>query len=325
MTKKRIAVVIPFYQRKAGLLRKAVMSALNQSVDAVVKLIIVDDGSPLPAEAEVGDFLQSNSEQIVLVKQKNAGCYPASNTALDVVSPDTDFVAFLDSDDVWSQSHLRNALWAMCNGYDFYFADFYQLNQTITAFNRASRIRIDEHKRIHESEPIYGYQGDMVDQIVRGNILGTSTIVYNFRKFASLRYRTEFLHTGGEYIFWLQLALGSSKIAFCSLPECRYGEGVNIFSESAWGTDKYLSVASDEIKYQKWIRKQPDLSPQQRAFVSSKIWQKRVNFCRGLVHNSLHGRINLRLLTKHLKLDVSTFTVLPFVPAIVLFERVRRA
>ena len=54
----------------------------------------------------------------------------------------------------------------------------------------------------------------MVDQIITGNIIGTSTVVYNYKKFRDLRYLQNFKHTGPEYIFWISLAAGSEKIAF---------------------------------------------------------------------------------------------------------------
>jgi succinoglycan biosynthesis protein ExoW len=321
MSRKKIAVVIPFFQRKSGLLRNAVQSALNQAVDAELELVIVDDGSPVRAEDEIDDLLRTHSSQIKLVKQPNGGCYPASNTALDHVTPDTDFVAFLDSDDVWFDGHLQNALWALTHGFDFYFSDFYQLNQTVTAFNRAKRLNISEHRLIHASGPVYSFDRDMVAQILTGNILGTSTIVYNFRKFPALRYRTEFAHTGGEYILWLQLALGTKSIAFSGEPECRYGGGVNIYSESAWGTDKFLGVVSDEIKYKKWILANLDVSAAQKVSLTKTIREKRLTFCKGLMHNAVHSRISLRVLRKHMRVHPATFFMLPVVPGIVLFER----
>src|SRR4051794_37096189 len=113
MSKPKVAVIIPFFQRKPGLLSNAVNSALKQKVDATLELIIVDDGSPIPAETELRDFLPKHQSEITLVKQANAGCYPASNTALEHIRPDTDIVAFLDSDDIWTETHLQNAVWAL--------------------------------------------------------------------------------------------------------------------------------------------------------------------------------------------------------------------
>src|SRR5262250_1591325 len=124
---EKTSVVIPFYQRTPGLLRKAALSALSQRGQFSIHLIIVDDGSPIDANDELGDLLSEHRSKITLVKQKNAGCYPASNTALDHVPEDTDFVAFLDSDDEWTECHLEHATWALQRDYDFYFSDFYQL------------------------------------------------------------------------------------------------------------------------------------------------------------------------------------------------------
>ncbi len=325
MSRKKFSVVIPFFQRKTGLLIQAVQSALGQDVDADIELVIVDDGSPISAESELKDVLRTHKDQIVLVKQRNAGCYPASNTALEHVRPDTDFVAFLDSDDVWTKDHLRHALFALTNGYEFYFSDFYQLNQTVSAFNRAKRINVADHKKIHPTEPIHSFDADMVNQIISGNILGTSTVVYSYNKFRDIRYRTEFVHTGGEYILWLQLALGTSKIAFGALPECTYGGGVNIYSDLGWGTDKYLTIASDEIRYRKWIAANLKLSAKQRSALNRKIHEKRVHFSQGVLHNAFHRNINMKLLSRHLKIDPRTFFVLPVVPGMIVLNRFRRA
>jgi succinoglycan biosynthesis protein ExoW len=59
---------------------------------------------------------------VKLVKQENAGCFAACNAALDNMGADTDYVAFLDSDDEWFDEHLANALIALDQGYDLYFS-----------------------------------------------------------------------------------------------------------------------------------------------------------------------------------------------------------
>ena len=63
--------------------------------------------------------------------------------------------------------HISRAMWALQHGNDFYFSDFYQLHQTVSAFARAGRIDVTQHPRIHPVEPIHEYQGDMFDQILR--------------------------------------------------------------------------------------------------------------------------------------------------------------
>lgn len=323
---KKVSVVIPFFQRQPGLLRKAVESALKQSGDFRMEIVIVDDESPVPARAELADLLAEQPEKFIIVEQKNAGCFPAANTGLSRVSADTDYIAFLDSDDEWFDGHIERAVWALDQGYDLYFSDFYQLNQTVTAFNRAKRIEVQKHRRIHPTEPIHEYQGDMVNQIITGSILGTSTIVYRRATFADVRYLEGYKHTGPEYLFWIQLALRSPRIAFCSEPECRYGGGVNIFSESSWGTDKFISVRHEEIKWRRYLLNNYTLKDNQKEAVKTRIQQSRLGFTMGLLHNFLHhGKVDRDLLLRHVKTDPATFLLMPALMARIVYEKLNGA
>jgi succinoglycan biosynthesis protein ExoW len=320
----KVSVVIPFYQRTPGLLRNAVMSALSQKTHATMEIVVVDDGSPVSARDDLRELLNDNPTKIIIVDQTNAGNPRAANAGLDHVSPDTDVIAFLDSDDVWTESHIEHAVWAIENGYDLYFSDFYQLGQTVTAFNRAGRIKLQDHRQIHPHEPIFEFVGDMVNQILVGNIFGVSTIAYNFRKFVKLRYEVDFRHTGMEYILFVHLASKSKKIAFSSAPECRYGAGVNIFSDSGWGTDKYLNVVHDLMKYRKRLLKQFELTDFQSKLLADGIKKLRVDYAKGLFHNLVHNhRVDSEVLWKQFRLDPSTFLTLPFVPGIALYEKMR--
>ena len=324
LTNKKVSVVIPFFQRQAGLLHKAVVSALEQRGNHRMEVVIVDDESPIPARRELADLLPRHSDSIIIVEQKNQGCFPAGNTGLNHVSADADYVAFLDSDDEWFDGHIEHAVWALDHGYDLYFSDFYQLNQTVTAFNRAKRIDVQKHPRIHPTEPIHEYKGDMVHQIITGSILGTSTIVYNRRTFEHLRYLENYRHTGPEYIFWIQMALSAKKIAFSSVPECRYGGGVNIFSESAWGSDKFLSVRHDEIRFRKYLLRRIPLSSDQKLTVKQKIRQSRIGFGKALLHNMIHNRgVDGNLIWKHMNLDPMTFLMFLAIPGMVAYDRIK--
>lgn len=320
----KVNVIIPFYQEKAGILKAAVLSALNQKTRVSVHIIVVDDESPVSAREELQDVHPKEQFTISIVEKKNGGAGAARNAGLESVDSDTDYVAFLDSDDIWSDSHLERAVWALSNGYDFYFSDFYQLNQEVTAFARAGRIRIEEHRRIHDSEPIFEYSGNMINQIIAGNIIGTSTVVFNFSKYPSHRFLTHLRHAGEDYIFWLQLASNIKKIAFSSESECRYGSGVNLYADSGWGTDKYLKIVHDDIKYRKYLLARFPLTPDQKRSISGRISKLRVDYCRGLVHNLLRNRRlpGARILD-HLKVDPATFATLLWLPGSKLYEKLR--
>jgi len=301
----KVCVVIPFYQNSEGLLRTAVKSVLDQRDVDNVMIVIVDDGSPMPARRELEPILANHADKIMIIEQKNAGAPAASNKGLDSVPGDTDYVAFLDSDDEWSNDHLANALSALENGYDFYFSDFYQLGQNISAFNRAQRITVDDHPKIEGYDFLHEYQGDMVDQIIKGNILGVSVTVYNYRRMPEVRYREDFRHTGMEYLLWVDLAKRSQKIAFSSKCECRYGAGVNIFSEASWGTTKFLTVITDSVKFRKILLREYSLTNDQRHFLVERIWSLRSSFVKGAVHLLLKGKVasTLSTLAGHAKVD----------------------
>ena len=164
----------------------------------------------------------------------------------------------------------------------------------------------------------------MVTQILEGNLMGVSTIVYSYGTFKDLRYLDLVRLAGAEYVFFLMLALKSKKIAFSSVPECRYGGGVNVFSESGWGTDKYLHLRHDEIKTRKYMLERLALSPYQKTLVKRKINSARIAFGRGLIHNLVRNRrVNRELLLSVLTMDPITYVTLAVLPVVLAYEKVR--
>jgi succinoglycan biosynthesis protein ExoW len=321
----KVSVIIPFYQRTSGILRKAVASALSQKTSAAISIIVVDDESPIPARTELENICLEYPHAVTVIETKNGGPGAARNAGLDSLDPNTDFVAFLDSDDAWTPTHIEHAIQALQRGHDFYFANFFQLNQLVTAFERAGRIDVAQHPLIDPSLPVHNYQGDLFDQTLTRNIIGTSTVVYNFRKFADQRFHVEFRNAGEDYIFWLELATKCRKIAFSSEPECRYGAGVNVFSDSGWGTDKYLCVTHDLMRYKKFVLDHFSLSNAQGRALITDIRKHRIDYARGLVHNLIHNRsVDLGVVRRQLRLDPLTLMVVPSVSCALLLDKLRR-
>ena len=70
----RVATIIPFFQRKKNILRKAVLSALNQKSETDNEIIIVDDASPVKAKEELNDLLTNKKMRIRLIElEENRG------------------------------------------------------------------------------------------------------------------------------------------------------------------------------------------------------------------------------------------------------------
>ncbi len=87
------SVVIPVYNRK-DLLKATLQSVFSQN-DRDFEVLVVDDGS---TDGSI-DFVASLPEPITLLRQQNKGPGAARNLGLSVARGD--YVAFLDSDDIW--------------------------------------------------------------------------------------------------------------------------------------------------------------------------------------------------------------------------------
>ncbi len=219
-------------------------------------------------------------------------------------------VAFLDSDDVWTDGHLAHANRALDAGFDVYFADHYQAGQTVGGFARAGRIRPDEHPPIGDDPALRAYAGDMFDQVVRGNVIGTSTVVYAFERFRAQRFDEAFFSAGEDYLFWIALARAGARFAFSPDVEAHYGFGVNVYAGSGWGTPGYLRRVQNELRYRKRLLAF-DLTVDQRRFVRERIDALRAEFAADLVHRVMHRQpLPIDVLRAQLRLDpVSLFSV----------------
>ena len=100
MRTAKISVVMPIYNVEA-FVAEAVQSVLNQSF-ADFELICVDDGGTDRSMEIVRNF---DDDRIRIVSQANRGLAGARNTG--IANARGDFIALLDSDDVWHPDKLQ--------------------------------------------------------------------------------------------------------------------------------------------------------------------------------------------------------------------------
>lgn len=94
-----ISIVIPFYSNIAWLI-EAVQSVLAQTYKNY-EIIIINDGS----SEDTSMFLEKYNDRIIYVQKENAG--PASARNLGIKIATGEYVAFLDSDDIWLPNKLQ--------------------------------------------------------------------------------------------------------------------------------------------------------------------------------------------------------------------------
>lgn len=271
----KVTVVIPYYQTESGILRKSVLSALNQKKSTCLEIVIVDDGSPVSATSEIPDLVQQYPGKIKIIQQANSGPGAARNTGISNASPDTKYIAFLDSDDEWTNDHLEIALRAMKNGAKFYFSNFTQLDQHIGAIERAGKLHPEICETVVNDDLLLKYTGNMADQIATGNIIGTSTVVYDLTFNPDKRFDTSFSNAGEDYLMWLSLIESVDTIFFTKKITCKYGRGVNIYSGAEWGTLKLSNRIRDEIKYKTMLLNSTSISAAGKATVQNQIFELR--------------------------------------------------
>lgn len=119
MNAPSISVVVPVYNR-SHCVGKAIRSVLDQD-HAVHEILVVDDGS----SDDLISALEPFGERVRLVRHPtNQGAAAARNTGVQQAAGD--FVAFLDSDDVWKPDKLtrqidfmhRLSVDASCTGFE---------------------------------------------------------------------------------------------------------------------------------------------------------------------------------------------------------------
>jgi succinoglycan biosynthesis protein ExoW len=298
------AVVIPFFQTESGILPRALSSITAQQGLGAVVVIVVDDASPMAAAAEVATLGELPCITIRVVQRPNGGPAAARNTGLAAVPPDTRYVAFLDSDDEWSVDHLARAVGALSRGFDFYFADLLHLGQTTSAFKRAGRIVESEHVALAGLDGVFTYSGDMFDQIMRGNVIGTSTVVFDRTRFAHVRFREEYYSAGEDYLCWMDFARKGARFVFSTHCEAKYGRGVNVYSGAQWGTARHLERVHNEFKYRKATMRLHPVTPEQAGFLKRKKAELREEFTRSLLSMiRRRARVPVRVLARQLALD----------------------
>lgn len=320
----RVAVIIPYFQTKSGVLARAIQSALAQKGKFSLTIVITDDESPVPAEDELArlDLLPTN---IDLIRQKNAGPGAARNNCLDHVPSDTAYVALLDSDDEWNADFLNHAVHAMNLGYDLFFSDTERFSQEATRFNWSAyperNLTADRHKRIHPDLELYEYSGDFFDfAIYRSNIISSSAMVYRLNASAGLRFDPR-IFNGQDRLFKLKLVHSIGKVAFSPRVLCHEGEGVNIFDGATWGSQRSLARSSSYIRLAKQIREDLRLTPSQDEHVIRQLRDARQSFAANLLHLIAKGQVpSSKVAWETLRLDPLAYMAI----APVLSSAVRR-
>lgn len=102
----KITAVIPMYNSK-DTIKSAIESVLNQTYKEPIEIIVVNDGSKDGCEKIVEEIIENNQTNrvIKLINKPNGGVSSARNRGIKEASGD--WIALLDSDDIWLPEKLQ--------------------------------------------------------------------------------------------------------------------------------------------------------------------------------------------------------------------------
>lgn len=233
-------IVIPYYQKEAGILQRALASVFAQSF-ADYDILVVDDASPYPAEKEVAALAPGQREKITVLKQANTGPGGARNTGLENVPPSTRFVAFLDSDDIWLPKHLETAYQAMT---DFeancYFASIGGGDEFYYHFGMADLEKTETPVRLSETPLLLELPNLASVMLKNWSFLHLSCMIIGRDLFEKIRFDEKLRLAAEDVLFFCDNILAAKRTVLSDGTGAMRGEGVNIFHGVDNGSPQFL-------------------------------------------------------------------------------------
>jgi glycosyltransferase involved in cell wall biosynthesis len=104
-----VSVIIPMYNAENTIAR-SIESVLHQTYDGKKEVIVINDGSTDNSKDIVENIIQKNVSDttIVLIDKENGGVSSARNAGMKIAKGN--FIALLDSDDLWASNKIERQL-----------------------------------------------------------------------------------------------------------------------------------------------------------------------------------------------------------------------
>ena len=178
-----VSVITPLYNSEKYI-SKTIESVINQKYNNW-ELIIINDCSK-DKGPEIVKKYQNQDERIKLINlEKNSGAAVARNIGIE--NAQGDFIAFIDSDDIWERNKLKEQInFMLDNDYNFSFTDY---------------IQIDEKGK--ELRTIKAPKTLTYNKQLLYNHIGTSTVIYNQKNLGKIYMPN--LRKRQDYAMWLKI------------------------------------------------------------------------------------------------------------------------
>ncbi len=191
----KITAILTTFNR-ADFAYAALESILNQKRQAD-EILVIDDGSTDDTEKRLTPFLQD----IRYIRQENLGISAARNTGIKNAS--NDWIAFLDSDDLWHRKKLLRQVQELEQYPD------YRICYTDEEWRKNGKWK--NQKKIHQK-----YSGDIYEKCLPLCIISASSVIIHRSVFEILGKFDESLPACEDYDIWLRI---SAQLPILYIPE----------------------------------------------------------------------------------------------------------
>lgn len=236
-----IAVIIPFYQRQDGILRRA-LASIEAQTDPDWRVIVVDDASPHPARDELAPLGAGLRARITLIEQPNRGPGGARNTGLDALTADDLAAAFLDSDDVWDAGHLARARIALTDhGATLYLAAIGGSAEFDYHADMRTILERWPHRSVAGTPPLFEIDA-LGERLLRDwSFMHLSSMVMAAPLAATVRFEPTLRLAAEDVLFFSDSVRRSARTLVTTDPGAVRGHGDNLFHGVDNTADKFLS------------------------------------------------------------------------------------
>lgn len=182
--KPLVSVIMPMYN-SARYVAESIESVIAQTYSNW-ELMVIDDGSIDDSIKIVKEYSRRDDRIKLLFNDNHVG-NPSAPRNYGIEKAQGEFIAFLDSDDVWLPEKLEEQL------------QLFKDKDTKVVFSYYKKIQADGTRRkgVVKSPDRVNYR-----QLLRGNVIGNLTGIYDTKRTG----KHFFMHLGHEdYVYWLHI------------------------------------------------------------------------------------------------------------------------
>ncbi|MGB8061946.1 MAG: glycosyltransferase family A protein [Candidatus Sulfotelmatobacter sp.] len=247
-----VSVIMPSYNT-APLIGACLDSVFQQTFHDF-EIVLVNDGSPDTPQLEqvLAPYLEKHADKIVYIKQPNKRCAGARNTAIR--NSHGEFLAFLDSDDVWLPQHLAEQM------------KLFEQDPTLDLVY-CNGLAVGDPNHPHEFMKRCPSNGEANFQalVLERCHIPVSTVVCRRTALQRADWFDETLMRCDDYDMWLRAAFHGAKIGYTRKVQVRLNGG----RPGSLGASQAAMNEAAWIILEKALRTLP-LSPPDRDLVQSR-------------------------------------------------------